>query len=110
MSHDADNRRDHYRVCYAEAERPTLFHGALRCPVLDCSESGVRFRPAPAWSCAAGDRIEGVIRFRRGMEVLVAGTVVRLTGTSAAIVLEPPGIPFRLIMDEQRWQRSRHWT
>ena len=49
----------------------------------------------------------GTIRFRRGEEVAVRGTVVRLDGREVAVKLEQ-GIPLRVVMEEQRFLLDRH--
>lgn len=98
---DPINRREHYRIPYAEQDRPRLVVGTAICEVIDCSETGVRFRPSAALDLAAGAGLGGRLRLRCGSDVALRGTVVRAGEDEVALRLEERGIPFRLILREQ---------
>lgn len=99
------NRRAHFRVPYPVAERPRLVFGATICEVVDCSERGVRFVPPPLRALSQGTRIEARLRFPRGEEVPLCGTVVHAEGGCASLRLEGDGIPFASILREQIYLR-----
>jgi hypothetical protein len=107
------NRRLYYRVPYPASERPRLVIGTGICEVLDCSERGIRYRPSPLAALAAGAQVEGRLRFPRGEELPVRGSVVRADDTGAALQLQGAGIPFAAIIQEQLYlrraqRRQRH--
>jgi hypothetical protein len=97
------HERSYYRLTFPMNEHPEFCVGALAMPVLECSERGVRYAPAPGHTPAVGDRISGVVRFKRGGDVEVVGTLSRAQGSSLVIVFNPPGIPFGVLMAEQRY-------
>ena len=97
-----ENRREFYRIEYPAAEQPVLELDGARFPVRDCSERGVRFERPDADAIATGERIRGTVRFRRGDAAPVEGVVVRVDQGGVAMKLHEPGIPFALILQEQR--------
>ncbi len=97
--------REHYRVVYPEAARPRLIGGGLERDVIDLCEEGLRYRPADAEVRAIGDVIDGFVRLRRGAEVGVTGTVVRVDEREIALHLTV-GIPLRVVLEEQRYLRE----
>ena len=100
--------RSHYRVQYPLSERPVFEFEGRRLPVVDCSERGLRFVRPPGLALEAGQVIAGVVRFRRGAEAEVEGRVVRLDARQSAVHLDTAGIPLGIILDEQRYLRSRY--
>lgn len=107
MSSHASNRRDHYRVQYGTRDRPTFRGEGLECRVIDCSERGLHLALADEFHLPLGAPVEGIVRFRRGTEVFVTGQVVRECGRERGVWLDPPGLPLKVILDEQRWLRER---
>lgn len=115
---ETDNQRQYHRIEYPRDVQPRLDldradgepGGAFRvaCDVVDCSERGVRVRLPVAVRLEIGAAITGTIRFSRGATVRISGTVVWAHGSEAAIRMERTGgLPFRIIMDEQRYLRTR---
>jgi hypothetical protein len=106
----AESRRAHYRVTYPIAERPTLEIGQITYDIVQCSERGVRYevpdRPLPA----LGAELSGVIRFRRGAQVEVAGEVTRAHSGEVVLFLRLQGIPFSEMLLEQQYLRSMGYT
>lgn len=101
-----EHQRAFYRIEYPGPARPTLTLGREQYPVVDCSESGLRYElPSSAPLPSTGTRLAGTLRFKRGQEVEVAGTVTRLYGDTVALRLEGKGIPFSFILDEQQYLR-----
>lgn len=94
------NRRDYYRIPYAPTERPRLVVADQLCEVLDCSEQGVRFRPSADSLPLPGTELRGRLRFPRGVELLVAGTVVRVQEGAVSLRFHE-SIPFVTILREQ---------
>ena len=70
--------------------------------VLDCSESGMRYRLATDEPAMYGQEIRGLVQFRRGTEIQVEGRIVRIDGEFAALHFNALGIPFGIILAEQR--------
>ncbi len=97
--------RSHYRIPYPFAEGPRLVVGFHVCKVLDCSERGLRFNALPHALPAAGSAVRGRLRFPRGAEIPIEGWVVRVDGTEVALRLAEPGVPFRVILQEQIYLR-----
>lgn len=100
-------QRAHYRIVYPTAARPRLLVDDLAYDVYDCSEWGLRFEMLPDVRFEVGQQVTGVVHFRTGAERVVEGTVIRIQGDSAALHLTA-GIPFRIILDEQRDLRRRY--
>jgi hypothetical protein len=102
-----DVEREHYRIVYPAAACPRLLGGGLEREVIDLCERGLRYRAADGETRAVGDGVESVVRVRRGEEVRVLGTVVRVCEREVALRLSV-GLPLRLVLDEQRYLRERH--
>jgi hypothetical protein len=77
-------------------------------PIIECSERGFRYEPARGHAPELGEALSGRIKFRRGTEVEVAGTVTRRQDSTFVLVLDSPGVPFAVLMAEQRHLR-RHY-
>ena len=45
--------------------------------------------------------------FRSGATIDIVGEVVRLQASLVALVLGPPGIPYAVVMGEQRYLRAK---
>lgn len=97
-----DNRREFYRIEYPRADQPTLRVDGRRYRVHDCSERGLRFAVPAHAAFARGAGVHGLLRFRRGAETEVDGTVVWTSPDAVALQLDGSGIPFALILFEQR--------
>jgi hypothetical protein len=99
--------REHYRILYPPAARPRFLGGGFDREVIDLCELGLRYRAAEGETVALGDQVEGLMRVRRGEEVRVVGTVVRMEGREIALRLSA-GVPLRVVLDEQRYLREHH--
>ena len=99
-------QRAFYRVQYPTQERPTLLVGSVETPVFDVSEYGIRFAAHADLDLELGQRIDGVLRFRERATQGIQGEVVWIRNRAAALKLLEP-IPFGVILDEQRYLRSR---
>ncbi len=92
---------------YPTAARPRFTIAGKVYQVIDVCEQGLRYR-ADAGACPAlHDPVEGLLRFRRGEETKVRGTVVRVNGLEIALQLSL-GVPLRIVQDEQRYLREHH--
>lgn len=99
--------REHYRIHYPDTARPRFISGERDRDVVDVSEQGLRFRLAADEKTEAGESVEGIVRFRRGQEVKIAGTVMRVDGREVAVRLDT-GVPLQIIIEEQRHLRELH--
>ena len=100
--------RQYYRLSFPLQERPHFQVGNVAMPIIECSERGFRYEPAAPHAPEVGDEISGRIKFRRGTEVAVAGTITRRQDATLVLVLDSPGVPFAVLMAEQRHLR-RHY-
>jgi hypothetical protein len=104
-----ESRRAHYRVTYPISERPTLKIGPTAYEIVQCSERGVRYE-VPDRLPALGAELSGVIQFRRGARVEVAGEVTRAHSGEVVLFLRMQGIPFSEMLLEQQYLRSKGYT
>jgi hypothetical protein len=99
------NHRLYFRIRYPSEARPRLVLGSHICEVLDCSEKGVRFRATELLRAVPGERLEGKLRFPRGEQLVVRGSVVRIEEDRIALELSGRGVPFGVILQEQLYLR-----
>lgn len=102
-----EHEREYYRIMYPTGARPRLLGGGFDRDVIDMCEQGLRYRAADTERRAVGDEVEGIVRVRRGEEIRVLGTVVRIEGREIALRLSI-GVPLRVVLDEQRYLREHH--
>ena len=102
--------RTNYRAVFPLAARPTLRVGDSAFPVLDLSETGVRFLVPKGPGFAIGDVVEGHLILSSGVELEVEGVNLRVTTPQAATYLTK-GMPFAVSLEQQRDLQSRfpHW-
>jgi len=100
--------RAHYRIQYPVNERPRLIVAGREYEVLNCSEKGVCFLAPGTHRFVLDGAVQGVIRFSRGHEAEVDGRVVRIEGALVALHLAVQPIPFRIVLDEQRFLRQKY--
>ncbi len=103
-----DSARDFYRVTYPMRERPVLVLQDAEWPIYDLSETGIRYEVATGDLPEVGEEIYGEVRFQRGDRTLIAGEVLRIEGRRIALRLEPPGVPFRILLEEQQFLRTKY--
>ena len=103
-----DSARDFYRVIYPMHERPVLVLQDDEWPICDLSETGIRYEVATGDLPEVGEEIYGEVRFQRGDRTLIAAEVVRIEGRRVALRMEPPGVPFRILLEEQQFLRSKY--
>jgi hypothetical protein len=96
------HERAYYRIEYPSRERPSLEMNDQVYEVIDACETGIRYQ-LHGTRPVKDDTIRGIVRFRRNDPVPVEGIVVRVTEGYAAVQLRPPGIPLKVIFDEQRF-------
>lgn len=107
-THEYPFERKHFRIVFPQRERPRLAQpDGTRHPVMDCSENGLRYRPHDGAMPELGASVEGVLHFRGGRRVEVAGTVVRFHEGDVGVELSGEGIPFPALWAEQRRLRRR---
>lgn len=99
--------RSYFRIPYPSLEGPRLVVDCAVLQVVDCSERGLRYLAPPHTPPARGTRLQGRLRFPRGVELDVEGVVVRVKGQEVAVRLAEPGVPFRVILQEQIYLRRR---
>jgi hypothetical protein len=105
-----ESRRAHYRVTYPIAERPSFEIGRKIYDVVQCSERGLRYEVRDHRFPALGGEIGGIVQFRRGTRVEVAGEVTRAHSGEVVLFLRMQGIPFSEMLLEQQYLRSKGYT
>lgn len=102
------DRRVAPRVSFDAAELPELIVGQEHYVVLDCSELGLRLMVHGPRAPAVGSMVDGILRFRAGVEAPVAGAVVwTITSATdasvhqAGIVLNRMRLPAELLSELQ---------
>jgi hypothetical protein len=96
-----------YRIQFPTPERPTFEASDSQYAVLDCSETGIRYRVRGALP-EIGTVVSGVLRLRRGEAVEIEGEVARVFDHEVGLKLRPPGIPLRVIIAEQLFLRKHY--
>ena len=89
-------------------ERPVLVLQDAEWPIYDLSETGIRYEVATGDLPEVGEEIYGEVRFQRGDRALIAGEVMRIEDRMVALQLEPPGLPFRMLLDEQQYLQAKY--
>jgi hypothetical protein len=95
--------RSYYRLTFPPRENPHFIVGEDVMTVVELSERGVRYVPAPAHAPEVGTLLEGTVRFRRGDAYDVTGVLSRRQGPTLVVVFDAPGLPYAAIMAEQRY-------
>jgi hypothetical protein len=104
MQHPFD--RAYYRVVYPLRQRPTLIVGSTAHSVVDLCEQGIRYLFADSSVPRVGDELRGRLVLPSGVELEIAGKVIRVTPPDAAANLTK-GIPFGVMMEEQLYLQQR---
>lgn len=98
------NRREFFRIEYAENSGPFLLSLGLRISVLNVSEQGIRLLlpKGPITShYKVGAKLAGFVTFQTGERVYISGLVIWRTSDSLSLKLSTR-IPYHLILSEQR--------
>ena len=103
---DYPHRREYFRVQYPAVERPCLEMEGESHAVMDISEQGLRYQAGDS-SPDVGREVAGIVRFSRGECVEVRGTVLRVVDGQVSCRLTT-GVPFKIVIDEQRYVNERH--
>jgi hypothetical protein len=102
------NERQFYRILLPFADVGFFEVNGVRMPVREVSERGVRFDGAPGYAPTLGDHVTGIVSFKSVGEAEVTGRLDRTQGRGFVVVLEPPGIPYALLMSLQLFLRQRY--
>ncbi len=98
--------RAYYRLVYPTALRPTFRTGGRVYPVVDLSEEGARLLFSEG-SCPDHEAdLAGTIGLPGGESISVKGRVVRVDAPFASLRLSQ-GVPFGVMMDQQRFLQHR---
>ena len=103
-----DKERQFYRTQIPPGDVAVFRVGQHHMPILEISERGIRYVPAPGHDPAIGSEISGIAAFKTIGEIEVAGRFVRTQGKSFVVVLESPGIPYATLMALQLFLRKRY--
>jgi hypothetical protein len=100
--------RRFYRLDFPERERPGFVISDHPMPVHEISERGLRYEPLAGHAPIVGERVQGRVAFRHAGDFDVAGAISRTQGDTVVVVLDPPGLPYASIMEEQRFLMRRY--
>jgi PilZ domain-containing protein len=103
---DYPHRREYFRVQYPTVARPRLELAGKSYAVIDISERGLRYRVGDS-EPEAGTEFTGLVHFKQGDMVDVRGTVLRVVDGQVSCALSV-GVPFKVIIDEQRYLNEHH--
>lgn len=103
-----DKERQFYRLLFPPGDLAEFRVDAFRMHIHEVSERGVRYEPKPGHEPKVGDEIEGTVIFKRVGQFEVKGKMVRWQSGTAVVVLEPPGLPYSALMQEQLFLRKRY--
>lgn len=98
--------RAYYRLLYPLSCRPTLRIGAAAFAVADLSERGVRFVAAGTPPPEVGTEFEAELRLPTGEVVEVRGTVLWIRSPNVGVEFVA-GVPFSVMLDQQRYLQRR---
>jgi hypothetical protein len=99
--------REFHRIRFPISERPTFLHKDKSYPVIDVSIRGFCYSASGGPLPKPHDSIKGILRFRRGAQVKIEGTVVRIQNEEVALHLNQE-IPFAVLLAEQRYLHKHY--
>lgn len=98
-SEENSQRRQHFRVTFAENKGPRLLIAGIFYSVIDISESGLRFRN-PLHYKLPRDTFPAQLEFPENETIKITGSIVRADYDQVAMRLAV-GIPYKIILREQ---------
>jgi hypothetical protein len=99
-------QRKVFRIQYPESDRPRLSTASASYEIIDCSESGLRYRLGGAPAPAVSKTVQGTVHFGCGDSAELSGFVLRVQDDLVAVRLAK-SIPAGIMLREQRWLRDR---
>ena len=99
------NQRDHFRLEYPAADRPTILVQGTLYAVLDLSEKGVKFAVPKQFKPPPNKKIKATITFKDGKKIEIAGSVLRILegkDDNQCVMELSEGVPLPKMMEEQR--------
>ena len=105
--HSQDDRRSHYRLEYPEAERPTVRIGSRGYEVSEISEGGAQILISSNEAGSLARSFTGVLTFKDGEVVPIAGDVIRATVTRLIVKLSK-GVTLKQMLSEQIRLRKKY--
>jgi hypothetical protein len=101
-SEEGAERRESHRIRYPMTGCPSLFlEGKKAFLVLDVSARGLRYAASKTPPPNLYQLVKGALRFRRGAQVTIEGTVIRAQDDEVALYLHQE-VPFNILLAEQR--------
>ena len=100
--------REHYRIEFPTRERPTLRISGELFQVVDCSETGLRYKTGGATAPTLGELVDGTLTLKSGAILDIGGSVVWTREQEVGVYLDRARIPLNAMMEEQRRLRSRY--
>lgn len=98
-------RRSLFRVVFPVEHRPTITIRAMQFPIIDISETGVRFHN-PNGAKLPGDIFQATVVLHDNDPFNIVGRIIRIKDVEAAMMMTIRGIPFRKIIAEQVYLRQ----
>jgi hypothetical protein len=105
-----DKERQYYRIQFPPGDLAEFIIGPLTMHIHEASERGIRYEPRDGHRQEEGDVGEGQVICRRVGQFEVTGRMSRWQGNTVVVILEPPGLPYSALMQEQLYLRKRYPT
>jgi hypothetical protein len=105
-----DKERQYYRIQFPPGDLAEFIIGPLKMHIHEASERGIRYEPRDGHRPEEGDVVEGQVIFKRVGQFEVTGKMSRWQGNTVVVILEPPGLPYSALMQEQLYLRKRYPT
>lgn len=96
-------KREFYRLHFPFPERPHFIVGVSDYEVADCSAHGFCCIVVPRTLLMPGDRVRGLLQFRRHKDITLRGLITRIHGDRMSIYMPDSEIPFTLLWSEERY-------
>ena len=84
---------------FPRTDRPSLTLGGVEAPVIDISESGLKFKAPKPGLFQIRQGVEGTMTFKSGKDIPVKGEVVRLVGDLVMISFKK-NLPLPVLKEE----------
>ena len=98
MSTGNPNRR-HFRMKFPRTDRPNLVLDGVDVPVIDISESGLKFKAPKPGLFQMRQGLQGTLTFKSGKDVAIKGDVVRIVGDLVMISFKK-NLPLPVLKEE----------
>jgi hypothetical protein len=105
-----EKERQYYRIQFPAGDLAEFVVGPLTMQIHEVSERGIRYEPREGHDPGQDEVVEGTVILERAGQFQVVGRMSRRQGDTIVVVLDPPGLPYSALMQEQLYLRKRYPT